>query len=476
MLKILQKNALLSALQSVSFATAIVATFISAITIILTGHTLTPEKAFMLLLFMRIIRRDVSTRLTFLAPSVLESLVSLARTQKFLLLQNLPLGYRDGDKGCTRIYGHSNKDNGYHPLLCNSNTFRLVIQPKKNAKGNDNKISDSPYEQHPKESQYGLTVSGATCSITGFFEKCILCEVSFDAPPQSLIVITGKVGSGKSTLLSAIAGEVILSSGKILYTGNIGYVSQRAWVFSGTIRDNILFGKMYDERKFAKVVEVCALQEDISRFPRGDLTFVGEHGVVLSGGQRARVSLARAVYADADVYLLDDPLSAVDVKVGEHIFSQCICQHLGGKIRILVTHSKRHMKKAYQVVVLEKGSVMQKGNFSELKVGSEANYALGLDLDSNNKRINQVSDVRDRKTNNTSDASTGISPSNSGSDSGTPEHLEVCEEDRAIGAISFKLYWKYFRAGMHPVAIFAAIVLFLATQGKLSHVRTIPGN
>ena len=440
-------------------ANGIVATFISAITIILTGHTLTPENAFMLLAFMEVLKRDVSIRLTFQAPTLFEAFVSLARMQKFLLLQKLPSAYQEGHKSSSRTHGNFLNGNGHHPLLCNSKAFPLVTQPGKNPKDHVYKMNDlvSTDGRNSKESPNELTVSLVTCFIPGSYKKCILCEVSFDAPPKSLTIITGRVGCGKSTLLSAIAGEVILSSGKIFYSGSIGYVSQRAWVFSGTIRDNILFGKTYEENKFAKVVDVCALQKDISRFPRGDLTFVGERGVVLSGGQRARVSLARAVYADADVYLLDDPLSAVDVKVGEHIFSQCICQHLGGKIRILASHSERHMELADQVIILQKGSVMVKGNFSELKHASVANYISGTDLDSDSERVNWMSEHRDP-------THCAIPPR----DSGLPEHryLEISEEDRAIGAISFKLYWKYFRAGIHPVAIFTLIVLFLVMQGK----------
>ncbi|KAL9954927.1 hypothetical protein ACROYT_G042515 [Oculina patagonica] len=462
-LKILQKSALLAAIQSLCFTNGLVATFISAMTIILTGHNLTPENGFMLLVFMNVVLKEaVSFRLTFSAPSVFESFVSLARTQKFLLLQNLPLAYQDGDNVCTRIYGHFLDDNGYHPLLCNSETFPTVTRPRKNPVDNECIMNDpvkpvKPDERHSKEQQNALTVSCVTYSITISCKKNILSDVSFDAPAKSLTVITGQVGSGKSTLLSSIAGEVALSSGTIFYSGSIAYFSQKAWIFSGTIRDNILFGKFYDENRFTKVIEVCALQEDISRFPRGDLTSVGERGVVLSGGQQARVSLARAVYADADVYLLDDPLSAVDVKVGEHIFNQCICQHLGGKIRILVTHSKRHMEAADQVVVLHEGSVVQKGFFSKLEHGNVANYILGTDFDCNSEKTNQVREKRD------SNVTHSVFPPG---DRGVREHrhLEISEEDRVIGSISFKLYWKYFRAGMDPIVIIALIVLFLATQ------------
>jgi len=143
----------------------------------------------------------------------------------------------------------------------------------------------------------------------------ILNDIQFTASPGGLTVITGPVGSGKSTLLSAIAGEVSDTSGTISFRGSLVYVPQVSWIFSGTIRENILFGHPYDQHKYVRTIEACSLNEDLEQLPGGDQTLVGERGAVLSGGQQARVSLARAVYADGDVYLLDDPLSAVDFKV-----------------------------------------------------------------------------------------------------------------------------------------------------------------
>ena len=145
------------------------------------------------------------------------------------------------------------------------------------------------------------------------------------------------------------------------------YVPQTAWVFSGTIRDNILFGLSYEEQKYTRVIEACALADDIQQFPSTDQTGVGERGVALSGGQRARVSLARAVYADADLYVLDDPLSAVDFKVGQHIFEKCVKELLGNKTRMMVSHHKDHMKDADEVIVLYKGRVLERGRFLELQ-------------------------------------------------------------------------------------------------------------
>ena len=137
-------------------------------------------------------------------------------------------------------------------------------------------------------------------------------------------------------------------------------------MFSGTIKENILFGQPLEESKYERIIDVCALKEDFKRLPDGDQTVVGERGEVLSGGQQAKVSLAHAVYADGDIYLLDDPLSAVDFKVGQHIFNKCIKDLLGNKIVLFASHQQKHMENADQVIVLYKGRVLDKGRFTAL--------------------------------------------------------------------------------------------------------------
>ena len=385
--------------------------------------------------------------------SVLEAFVSLKRTQEFLLLQNLPHSYHDTENLSTRVFRESPKDGNYHSMLREPYSFLTANQDS------ENEIQAIPIgttiEQQTRKHNEGLRVSCLTCNMGGTCTNTILCDVSFDVPARSLIVVTGPVGSGKSTLLSSIAGEVTISSGTIVYSGNIAYVPQKPWLFSGSVRDNILFGKSYDENKFANIVEVCNLQKDIKRLPRGDLTFVGERGAVLSGGQRARVSLARAVYADADLYLLDDPLSAVDAKVGEHIFNKCICDQLCDKIRILVSHDKKHFMAADQVLVLEKGSLSRKGDFLKTDKEHAEDKILNFAMKGKNKRMTQRNEDQDPKACNPFNPRE-VNP---------PEHLQISQEDRAVGTISFKLYWNYFRAGMHPTAIFAVIGLFLVSQG-----------
>lgn len=136
--------------------------------------------------------------------------------------------------------------------------------------------------------------------------------------------------------------------------GEISYASQEPWLFAATVRNNILFGQPYEKHRYERVVKVCALTKDFQQFPQGDLTVVGDRGVSLSGGQKARINLARAIYRQADIYIMDDPLSAVDTHVGRFLFEECICNHLQNKTRILVTHQLQYLKKADMLVVMKK--------------------------------------------------------------------------------------------------------------------------
>ena len=158
----------------------------------------------------------------------------------------------------------------------------------------------------------------------------------------------------QSSLLSTILGELEPSEGSCRVIGRVAYAPQEPWIFSGTLRQNILCGLEFNTDRYNRVIEACALVDDIRLFPKGDSTFVGERGVSLSGGQKARVNLARALYLDADIYLLDDPLSAVDAHVGRQLFDEAINSFLRGKIRVLVTHQLHYLKDADQVLILNK--------------------------------------------------------------------------------------------------------------------------
>nr|CAI5863362.1 unnamed protein product [Callosobruchus analis] len=184
----------------------------------------------------------------------------------------------------------------------------------------------------------------------------VLKKITLNLKPGTLCAIIGPV----------ILGELPLSDGVAKVGEGISYASQKPWLFSATVRQNILFGQDYDRKLYKKVVKVCALSKDFEQFPYGDHTVVGDKGASLSGGQKARINLARAIYRKASIYLLDDPLSAVDAAVGKLLFNDCIYRYLKGKLRILVTHQLQYLMKADVVVVVNKGEIEAMGTYSEL--------------------------------------------------------------------------------------------------------------
>uniref|UniRef100_A0A8C8VR12 Multidrug resistance-associated protein 1 n=1 Tax=Pelusios castaneus TaxID=367368 RepID=A0A8C8VR12_9SAUR len=205
--------------------------------------------------------------------------------------------------------------------------------------------------------------------VTSQAELCVIyLSMNFTIPEGALIAIVGQVGCGKSSLLSALLGEMDKKEGYVAVKGTVAYVPQQAWIQNATLKDNIIFGREIKESQYKRVVEACALLPDIEILPTGDRTEIGEKGVNLSGGQKQRVSLARAVYCDTDVYLFDDPLSAVDAHVGKHIFDKVIGPKgiLKNKTRVLVTHGVSYLPLMDTIIVMTDGKISEMGSYQEL--------------------------------------------------------------------------------------------------------------
>nr|ALU63337.1 canalicular multispecific organic anion transporter 1 [Oryzias melastigma] len=202
----------------------------------------------------------------------------------------------------------------------------------------------------------------------------LLKDVSLEIKPGRLVAVVGAVGSGKSSLMSALLGEMHSKEGFINIKGSLAFVPQQAWIQNATVRDNILFGSSHEEKRFQEVIQACALGPDLKLLAAGELTEIGEKGINLSGGQKQRVSLARAAYSQADIYLLDDPLSAVDSHVGKHLFDKVIGPNglLKNKTRILVTHGVSFLPYVDEVVVLVDGKISEIGSYSSLRASKGA--------------------------------------------------------------------------------------------------------
>ena len=225
--------------------------------------------------------------------------------------------------------------------------------------------------------------------------RIALKSISCSIERGSLVAIVGTVGSGKSSFLCAILGEMESlentkvymppkdeNGGAVQGENLISYCSQSPWVVNDTLRGNILFGRTYDKARYDKVVKACALSDDLAVLPAGDMTEIGERGINLSGGQKARVALARAMYSpESQLILMDDPLSAVDAHVGEHLFREAITGDVcKGATRVLVTHHVHFLPRCDAVIVLDKGTIKHAGRYQDL-VAQGVDFAGAIDIE-----------------------------------------------------------------------------------------------
>ena len=191
-------------------------------------------------------------------------------------------------------------------------------------------------------------------------------NLTFEIEKGQSYGICGSVGSGKSAVLKTLLEDLALVSGEISLNGRVSYASQDPWIFDGTIRQNILFGKELDRDRYDNIIRISCMGPDIASFNCGNNEFVGDRGTSLSGGQKARLNLARSLYCDGDIFLLDDPLSSVDANVAKDIFQKCIKEHLKDKIVILATHQLHLLKEVDKIIVMHQGTASEFGTYDEL--------------------------------------------------------------------------------------------------------------
>ena len=283
-----------------------IASFITVLVLALTQLQNIPNMNFFALMFLL---RGINERLCLSFPNVIRNFTdvrsALTRMELFLL-QNDELDIEYDSKKC--------------PSIEKSKLKRKQF----NKPQNDEVPAESSQHQSPnlylnKVSVKLLAGDSHLTSESNFTE--LLTDITIQRDTPGLVLICGHVGSGKTTLLATIlGGELDITNGSVNYSGTLAYVSENPWVFSGTVRENILFYLPYNEKLYHEVIRACQLDRDLKTFPDKDLARIGEHGGTLSGGQRTRIALARAVYSQADIYLLDDPLSSLDAKVAENIF------------------------------------------------------------------------------------------------------------------------------------------------------------
>ncbi|XP_037884211.1 multidrug resistance-associated protein 1 isoform X4 [Glossina fuscipes] len=280
------------------------------------------------------------------------------------------------------------------PMLI-SNMVQTQVSVNRINKFMNSEELDPNNVQHDSTKPHPLIIENGSFSWGD--DESTLKNINIEVKKNTLCAIVGTVGSGKSSILQSFLGEMDKISGIVNTVGSIAYVPQQAWIQNATFRENILFGKPYDRRRYNRVINACALKPDIDILSAGDLTEIGEKGINLSGGQKQRISLARAVYNNADIYLLDDPLSAVDSHVGKHIFEEVIGPGgiLANKTRILVTHGITFLPQTDNIYVMKLGEISENGTYQDLlnKRGDFSDFLL-QHIQEGNEEVENLDEIK----------------------------------------------------------------------------------
>ncbi|XP_042637639.1 ATP-binding cassette sub-family C member 12 [Orycteropus afer afer] len=459
-----------SALAPIVSTIAIVLTFTCHI---LLRHKLTAPVAFSVIAMFNVMKFAIAI-LPFSVKAMAEAKVSLKRMKKILINKSLPSYITQPEDPDTVL------------LLANATlTWEQEISRKSDLKKMKNKKSHF-LKKHRAET-YSECSSPAQ-GIVGPEEqsgshKWVLHNISFAVRKGKVLGICGNVGSGKSSLIAALLGQMQLQEGVVAVNGTLAYVSQQAWIFHGNVRENILFGEKYDHQRYQHTIRVCGLQKDLSSLPYGDLTEIGERGLNLSGGQRQRINLARAVYSNHEIYLLDDPLSAVDAHVGKHVFEECIKKMLRGKTIVLVTHQLQFLESCDEVILLEDGEICERGTHMKL-MQERGHYAKlihnlrGLQFKDPEHIYNAAMVEALKESPAEKDEDTVLAPRDEkgeGKESETdaefvdikaPVHQLVQIESPREGSVTWKTYHTYIKAsGGYLLSLFA-VSLFLLMIGS----------
>ncbi|KAL0935122.1 multidrug resistance-associated protein 5 [Colletotrichum truncatum] len=430
--------ALRDAVQSTGMVIPVFASMLSFITYAMTGnHQLSPAPIFSSLALFNQMRFPLSI-LPVALGQVIDALASTKRIQEFLLAEE---AMEDAE------VDYNNKN----AIVIEDATFvweqTKSRQPSEDS-GSDEKdpvIPDSLVNEEP------FQISGLDLTVGR----------------SELIGVIGTVGSGKSSLLAALAGGMRKTSGSVTFGSTRAFCPQNAWIQNATVRDNIIFGREFNRDLYDMVTQACALRADFEMLPHGDETEIGERGITISGGQKQRINIARAIYFNSDIVLMDDPLSAVDAEVGRHVMDQAICGLLADKCRILATHSLHVLHRCDRIIWLDSGRIKAEGTFQKLmEQNNEFVQLMTLTFQSSEKA--KIVTIDDAPVANKEEVNEQR-PAEA-SKSSTNQIGLMQDEDRAIEAVPWHVYIGYLRAA--GSLLIAPLVLFLLVISQISYVGT----
>ncbi|TGJ86280.1 hypothetical protein E0Z10_g2488 [Xylaria hypoxylon] len=431
-------------INSISLSLPIFASILSFVTYSLTDHGLEPAKVFSSLALFNSLRIPLNL-LPLTLGQASDAWSSLKRIEQFMLEEE-------------REEGMVWKPEGEHAIELRSASFTWEKTHKQQkAEGQDAvQGKDTKPKTDPEKS--GTIESKASSDNEG--EPFRLQDVNFKAGRNELIAVIGTVGSGKSSLLAALAGHIRKTNGDAIFGASRAFCPQYAWIQNTSLQNNITFGKELDEDWYQKVIEACALQADLDMLPHGDQTEIGERGITISGGQKQRLNIARAIYFDADIVLMDDPLSAVDAHVGRHIFDNAILGLLRGKCLILATHQLWVLDRCDRIVWMEDGKIQTIDTYENLMNNHQGFQALleptapkekqeGEGIAADTKELTPVDDTADPKK--------------------PDKHKKAAplmqQEERAEDSVPWSVYSAYVRASGTILNAPLGLLLLILSQG-----------
>lgn len=418
-----------------------VSTFTSLVMYALLGNVVTAQQAFVITAYYNVLRQTMTIFFPQAIGMLAETRVSVKRLENYMLFDEL--------------------DRDFQTVSRKTDKEKENVSSQKSTEKIDHSVLQEP----------GITMEKVSARWNRNSPELTMSNINLRVQPTTTVAVIGKVGAGKSSLIQAILGELPIESGHIQVNGNISYAAQEPWLFSGSIRQNILFGEAMDKDRYKSVIKACSLSRDIELWSDGDKTVVGERGMSLSGGQKARINLARAVYRKADIYLLDDPLSAVDAHVGRHLFDSCIKDFLRDKLVILVTHQLQYLPTADQVLLMNHGVIEGVGTFESLRDSGLdfANLLPKKEEVVEDEKILNRSTSRNSKSSHTSYKRHDSISSVTSRDSSLPDiedeidEKKITEEKRAEGSSGMTYYKAYFKAsGGYFLTIIVISFFFLA--------------
>ncbi|KAL8723177.1 MAG: hypothetical protein Q9181_007335 [Wetmoreana brouardii] len=440
--------AIRNAINAVSMSLPIFASMLSFITFSLSQHALNPAPIFSSLALFNSLRLPLNL-LPLVISQVIDAWASIGRIQEFLLAEEQSDDFRWDMEGKNAVIMEE-ADFTWERTV----TQDLVNnEPKTEKQG---KAVEKGEKAAVKAEPASIAGDGAdSASTLTNTEPFQLQNINFALGRDELVAVIGTVGSGKSSLLAALAGDMRRTKGQVTMGASRAFCPQYAWIQNATVRDNIVFGKDYQRRWYDEVVDACALRPDLDMLPHGDMTEIGERGITVSGGQKQRLNIARAIYFNSDIILMDDPLSAVDAHVGRHIFDHAISGLLKDKCRILATHQLHVLNRCDRIIWMQDGRIKTIDTFDNLMNSNEDFQKMMASTAQEEKQDDEVDgdevedEKKDAKRRKISKRRAAL----------------MQQEERAVRSVSWSVYDAYIRASGSILNGPFVVMLLICSQG-----------